>query len=250
MNKRKAYLKVHQGLGDHIVCIGLYKTLAMRFDKCVLPVQKKYFRCVSEMLSDVHNILVTTYEPRSTKMNFESWYFFLEAQEKIFNRIGYISINIGSFDTNFLTSNTIRFDAEFYRQADVPFENRWKFGKVCRNSKKEEELFNKLVTNSEPYIFLHQDKLRGYSLNPKYFPKGMKIVEPLPSLSKKFTATNYLKVIENSSAIHCIESSFCALIETFQLEIPKFAHRYARPEAKLSKQLQFTYRSNWQIINF
>jgi hypothetical protein len=55
-------------------------------------------------------------------------------------------------------------------------------------------------------------------------------------------------IIENSFEIHCIESSFSAFIEMLDLSIPKFAHRYARPEAKNDFCHEYTYKSAWQIV--
>ena len=68
-----------------------------------------------------------------------------------------------------------------------------------------------------------------------------------PIEKNKFSFFDYLKIIENASEIHCIESSFAALIESLEYSIPKYAHRYARPEAKNDFRHEFTYRSNWHV---
>jgi hypothetical protein len=77
-------------------------------------------------------------------------------------------------------------------------------------------------------------------------PPNLRIIKPDISL-KEFNFFDYTMIIENSKEIHCIESSFAALIESIPLRVPKFAHRYARPEATSDFRHEFTYRSSWGI---
>ena len=73
------------------------------------------------------------------------------------------------------------------------------------------------------------------------------IIEPLSNKSK-FTVFNYIKILESAEQIHCIESSFAALIESIEIKANLFAHRYARPEAKNDYKHEFTYKKDWQIL--
>ena len=244
MSDKKLLFKTHQGLGDHILCVGLYKTLAQNYSECLLPVRQPYRRAVANMLQEIENINVFSYDSKFTKTPWESWYFGLGAHERFLTKRGHDSLNLGSFDTNFLKDGITKFDHEFYKQAEVPFQSRWESGFIHRDSSKETELFDALAPHDEPYIFVHDDASRNFKINPKYFPPEVKIIRPSQKLMKRYSISDYLTLIENALEIHCIESSFCALIETYGTDVPKFAHRYARPEALGSTQLEFTYKSS------
>jgi hypothetical protein len=201
------------------------------------------------MLNDISNIEVISYDSNSKLESWENWYFFLESHEKFLMRLGYESLNLGSFSSNFLTSGDLKFDEEFYRQAGLPFESRWTAGRVSRNLKREQELFDYFRAGAEPYVFLHEDKNRDYRIDRGYLPKATRVIQPLTELMNRYCISDYLQIIEKADEIHCIESSFCALIETYMLDIPKFAHRYSRPEAQGSRQLEFTYKSKWIVLD-
>ena len=96
---------------------------------------------------------------------------------------------------------------------------------------------------------MHDDSTRGFKLRESSLPKNIRVVKPIPELASKYTIFDYLKVIENAKEIHCMESSFAAMIESFQIKVPKFAHRYARPEAKTNVVFEFTYKSQWTVLN-
>ena len=249
MLKRGIIIKSHQGLGDHVLCIGIYKQLAGKFSHCILPVRGQYLKSLQSMLRDVSNIEVLSYDTKSKQEPWENWYFYLESHEKFLSCLGYESLNLGSFNSDFLTGGELKFDEEFYRQAELPFDTRWSEGKVCRNLQKERELFDFLQAGSEPYVFLHEDKNRNYLIDRGYLPKDVRVIQPSEELMNRFCISDYMQIIEKATEIHCIESAFCALIETYMLEVPKFAHRYARPEAKGSKQLEFSYKSKWIVLN-
>jgi len=242
MNNTGAFITTHQGLGDHIVCSGIYREYALRYKHCVVPVIKKYYKEISNLLSDVKNIQIISYSPELL--------FAVQARGhgEILRRVGYKLINLGIYGDDYFSNMKTRFDVTFYNQAGLSIDSRWDAFKYFRNHDKEAELFLKFGCQDNKYIFVHDDLLRNYVIDRSKLPKGFKIVQPDLSLSKKFSFFDYLKIIENASEIHCIESSFCALIESLEIDVPKFAHRYARPEAKSSVFYEFTYRSDWTVL--
>jgi hypothetical protein len=124
----RIFIATHFGLGDHILCNGIYRYFAKKYELCVLPVKNNNLVAVKRILSDVSNIIITP---------------------------------------------------------------------------------NKLLKNSNFF--------------------------------------NYGYVLENAAEIHCIESSFAALIEILDIRVPKYVHRYARPEAANDFHHEFTYKSTWNI---
>jgi hypothetical protein len=161
-------------------------------------------------------------------------------------RKGFQVINLGVFGDNFYSEQVMRFDEKFYHQGNTPFDFRWSKFFFPRNRYFEQKLFDHLVGSTQDYVFLHEDRSRGYVINRELIPSKYRIIEP-SMLAPYGNFFNYYKILENASEIHCMESSFAALIESLNLKNPKFAHRYARPEAKSSYFQEFTYRSDWTI---
>lgn len=52
----------HQGLGDHILCSGIYREYAKKYDKCIIPVMPKYRLTLREFFKDTENIETTISE--------------------------------------------------------------------------------------------------------------------------------------------------------------------------------------------
>jgi hypothetical protein len=237
---RGVYILCHQGLGDHILCNGIYREYAQRYKKCVIPVVDKYYRVVKRMVSDVENIQVV-------RFNHQFWTFKMEAHANLLNSFGYDTLSLGVFGPEFFLDKSKRLDANFYHQAALPLNTRWESFGVKRDLIAEDKLFKLLIGNSKEYVFLHDDKKRKFIVDSELLPRDMLIVEPDEKLKNKFSFFDYLKIIENAKEIHCIESSFAALIESLEFNIPKYAHRYARPEAKNDFRHEFTYRSKWHV---
>lgn len=242
MNRQGIYILCHQGLGDHVLCNGIYREYAQRYKKCIIPVVDKYYLTVKRMLSDVKNIQIV-------RFNNQFWAFKMEAHANLLNLFGYDTLKLGIFGPDFFLDRTKRLDANFYHQAELSLNKRWDSFKIKRNFISEEKLFKYLIGNNKKYVFLHDDKKRKFIVDSGLLPKDVLIVEPDEKLKNKFSFFDYLKIIENASEIHCIESSFAALIESLEYSIPKYAHRYARPEAKNDFRHEFTYRSNWHVYN-
>jgi len=194
---------------------------------------------MNDMLYDVTNIELVSYPA-----NFERQ--LLNAHRENLSKLSVNILNLGYFGTGFMDYRRLRFDENFYDQAGVDFQERWSGFKYERNFRAEDELFMTLGCDREPYVFLHEDASRNFLVDRNFLPKNMKIVEPkFSDPNSRFF--NYQKVIENATEIHVIESSFCAYIESLNLGVKKFAHRYARPEASQDYCHEFTYRSDWMV---
>jgi hypothetical protein len=219
----------------------MYRTLAERRELVIIPMTVANENSVKQMLGDVQNIHLETY--RWSYQNLR-----MDAHAALLSKIGFDVIRLGYAGKNFFKDPTKRLDQNFYEQAGVDLSVRWDKFKVERNFEREKELFDILVPKCDKYIFLHDDPSRGFDIDLNRIPLGVQIVRPDPSKARGFTVFDYLSIIEKSWQIHCIESSFGALIESMQYDIPKFAHRYARPEAKSDPRQEFTYRSKWEIL--
>ena len=238
----RIFIMCHQGLGDHILCAGIYREYAKIYGLCVIPVTQKNYKTVCEMLKDVPNIKLIKYRS-------EIWNLRMLAHRSFLSKLGFKVLNLGTYGSKFFEDLSKKLDANYYDQAKLPLGIRWSSFYVERNLVREEELFNLLGCENEKYIFVHDDPSRGFILRQELIPSEYKIIKPDLKLIEKYSFFDYLKIIENASEIHCIESSFVALIESFEIQVPKFAHRYARPEAKNDPRHEFTYRSDWTIVS-
>ena len=245
----KVFISGHPGMGDHILCNGLYRSFAADSSRVIVSAVKTNYKQVRLMLNDLSNVCVLPYGSHSL---YPTW---VSAHAKYLGKFGFEWVGLGDFGEAFV-QNT-RFDESFYLQAKVDFDKRWSLFNHPRRNLYENELYRLLLGDRidankiEPYVFLHEDVERGYLVNRQFIKdKKLKIVSPLTKLNK-FSIFDYRKIIEGATEIHCIESSFAAYIESIQESVcvPKFAHRYARPEAKSNWKLEFTYRSTWSIID-
>lgn len=229
----------HQGLGDHILCNGLYRVFSARNKKVFITVISKYYAELSNMLSDCENVTLIRIP------NYKSWKTtrILQLLARI---IGISVVGLGSYGSEFFPKG-VRFDNNFYNQAGVNFKERWESFHVPRNHKKERELLDFLGCEKSKYIFLHEDISRNFIINRNLLPQDLRIVVPL-SPNCNFNLVDYRLVLEQAVEIHVIESSFAAFIESITTNNPLIAHRYARPHALHDFRHEFTYTKNWKVI--
>lgn len=237
---RKLFVFGHQGLGDHILCNGIYHELSKHDLKIFVFVKRRYQESVQRM---------TRNNPRIVVIPVPNWRFwsYLKVFCWLSELIKLKSVKLGTFGDNFLIQGT-RFDHNFYLQCGVNFDARWDKFEFQRNLENEVILQNHYDIGEDPYIFLHEDKARGYEIDRNLLPKGIRIIEPLME-NKGFQIFDYYQLLINAKEIHCIESSFAAFIESLQLrKVRLFAHRYARPNALYDFRYEYTYRLPWKIL--
>ena len=229
----------HQGLGDHILCNGLYRHFSQVRKQVIVTVKQNYVNEIRYMLRDCDNVKIFPLPMR------RSWTFTRLAQ-LISEPLPIEIVGLGSYGENFLPKR-VRFDQNFYDQAGIDFDFRWSKFEVPRNYEREDEIFRLLGCHSGPYIFLHEDKSREFVIDRKRIDSKFRVVEPLVGFSS-CSLFDYRKILEGASEIHLIESSFAAFAESIGLKQKLYAHRYARGHALHDFRHEFTYRSNWNVL--
>jgi hypothetical protein len=231
----------HLGLGDHILCNGIYRHFSKISEKVVIPVKKHNLYSLQMMLLDRKNVeFFVVNETNNMKKISESVNLIFGNTHKI--------VKLGYFGENFLTSDDINYDENFYLQAGVPFSNRWEDFEFSINQKNANEIY-KSNLKSEEYIFVHEDEIRKFKIAPKYVNSRKICIRPRQDLNAEYSIFDYYPMIKQAGEIHCIESSFAALIDSIETRGMLFCHRYARPETYEDKQLAFTYRKPWVILS-
>jgi hypothetical protein len=240
LNSRFLFLQHHLGLGDHLLCNGLYRHLAKQHGRIYVVAKTHNSEALKKMLCDVPNIKILSVE--SSRAD--------PVQKRlggVARRLNLPTLGIGFYGKDFfLPEEAIRFDEQFYRQAGVPFEERWASFQFCRDEKRERDLMGSFGFAPKEYIFIHEDTSRGFLIDRSRITSRLPVVEARKGPGVGFF--DYARIIENAAEVHCIESSFAALIEGMGLSMPKRAHRYARPEAFNDFRHEFTYKSDWEIL--
>lgn len=192
------YIYHKLGLGDHIICNGLVRQYALNYKKVYVLCKKKNLKQVDRMYMDNPNIVPIEARPSTLKLG-----------------NNYLVLRPNRFEGD-------SFDRQMYTLAGVDFNHKWESFYVQRNRTKENELAE-YFDGIGDFVFVHDDKVRDYVIKDDLVDK--RIIRP----SIRFGVFDYLKILENASEVHCIDSSFLNLIECSGIKTGDlFFHKYVR----------------------
>jgi hypothetical protein len=235
------FIHHHLGLGDHIICNGLVRTLLneSRVYSGVCVFAKEVHKSkVSRMFDDDDRISVISIPKDKDEIEFTNNYISSNFVTN-FIRCGFGGIY--NFYTMGITKN---FDEVFYLMAGIPHETKWTNFKIRRDYGEESRVYGKLNPNKEKYIFVHDDYSRGMVITPNN-PKNLKIIKN-DITESIFDMT---MVLEGASEIHCMESSMKCLIETVRTNCPLYLHTTIRPDGQGSNPyIVASSKKNWILI--
>lgn len=207
------YIYHHLGLGDHIICNGLVRTIIDPKENYTLFCKPQYYESVSFMYRDLKNLTVCAKDDKDV------WNFIIT------NNLLNDTIKIG-FEN--LVEGNKQFDKKFYEQLNIDFNKRWESFYILRDKDREMELFKKYDVKENNYVFIHEDKARNYVINRDYIiNRHLKLIEPNLILTSNIF--DYIYLLKNAKEIHCIDSSFRLIVDTLKLNTTLlFAHDYTR----------------------
>jgi hypothetical protein len=207
------YIYHHLGLGDHIICNGIVRHYREIYGEVTVFCKPNYLTNVKYMYRDDDNINVL---PIGNDLGTLQYINENNLQSDL--------IIVGFNNPEFKHAKT--FDEGFYKSVGLPFEYRFSKFKFERNLEKESEVYNELNPNNEPYIYVHDDKERGFEINRNKLNSNLKIIEN----NKRFLMFDMLKIIENATEVHSMQTGMKDLINSFNFNNPKFyLHWYVRP---------------------
>lgn len=209
MNHTWNLIHHHLGLGDHIICNGLVRTIIKRSRNVKLAVKEKNLKNVSRMFKDC-----------------DIKYFIADESE-----------DTGNLGWCFGGDKNINFDESFYKQANVNFAERWQSFYIERNYQKETLVCDYLNLPSR-FALIHNIASAG--------TVDINIDTDLPIIKMKKTPAedtmfDWMSVIEKATEIHCINSSFIHLVDSM---LPKAKLFYYDDRS----HLPFSKKLNWDII--
>jgi hypothetical protein len=192
------YIYHHLGLGDHIICNGLVRSLINENENYTMFVKPNYTESVKFMYRDLKNL------------------FFLESDD--YQARNFISTNnIKNEDVIYagfeMNPNSKEFDDNFYVMNNIPFKNRWDKFFVERDLDREKKIFNEYNVIESQYIFIHDDFSRGLHINEEYIKnKELPIVRPKEGLTNNIF--DYMYLIEHAYECHFMDSSFRLMFDS------------------------------------
>jgi len=240
---KKTFFVPHLGLGDHFTCNGMTREIYKETDLMVMPVKENNIKVVRRMFSDLINLHLI---PLNGSMDYSDTQHMEDAFSFInfFKSRGYEIKAVGAFNPSTFIRSEKKYDEVFYDQVNVSFEKRWSSFNYPRDFDLEMKMFNECFELKEnEYVFLHDDPNRGRVINRELLPSDKKIITP----HQKFwdaDILDYRYVLENAYEIHCVNSSFADLMDSFDLsKVNRLCiHEYARPDDPVN------YKHNFEII--
>ncbi len=218
---KSKFIYTHLGLGDAISCNGLVRKIIDPQQKYSLFCKHHNVPTVEFMYSDIPNltILPVSNDGEAVRICNEKY---MDKGEKTI-KIGFEKMN------QLLVSFNCKFDVAFYKQMNIPFEERWNSFYYNRSRlDKEINLFHRFQLKEEDeYVFIHHDPERKFRIDAKYFNTGYRIIQPIEGFTDN--VFDYVYIIEHAKEVHCIDSSFLLMIDSLKnFEVPCFYHAYAR----------------------
>jgi hypothetical protein len=220
----------HQGLGDSIICNGMVNELTQQFESTTIFCKKKYQASISNMYSFTPKIKILSVE------NDIEAFKIIEKTKNLFAKTLVIGFNF------LIPNSNLKFEEQFYLQANVKHIKKWESFYIGRNFQKENYLLNKAPNN---FIFVHDDSSRQMLISDKYL-KNKKVFKVDTSITNNIF--DYCACIEQASEIHVIDSCFMFLVDCLKYKNPKqklFVHRYSRFN---EDWLLPVLKKNWTII--
>jgi hypothetical protein len=217
----KLYIHHHLGLGDYFVCNSIVRLLYKK--KCfsiTLAVKYKNFFTVKSLYQDID----INYHIVGNDADCESNYKFFDK----YLRLGFENCNINSWESS------------FYDQVGLNYSVRYAETYIPKNLDSQIKLFNDVILEKK-YAFCNTKCSEGII--------DLNINTKLPKIfleEKTENILDWVKIIENASEIHTIDSSIFQLIKNLKLKSNKFFYDirdmgFARTN--------FTFEdNNWNLI--
>lgn len=211
----------HLGLGDHFICNGLVNLISENFSRVFLICKEGNFETVSCLYKDNPKVEVVSIkkEPQDVEL---------------LARLNELKvIKIGFFDFSNKT-----FDKSFYSQFGVSFEQRYTNFKLPKTIENSNTVYDKLISQT-PYCLIHR------VCSQEIF--DLEVNTELPKIFIEPGVTNnlldFIKVIQNASEIHCVDSSVYHLIDSIEVPGKLYFH-----DVRSSSDNKITVSDKWEKI--
>jgi len=227
----------HLGLGDHLDCNGMVRYILKNtnYDKIHVFSKSNYYDMIEYMYRDNPNIYVAQID-KNLNEDQQVFQYVKESGIEDFLRVGFENYPFGQEHLH--DKNCWEF---FYDQVKIPYSARTDYFYFERDNEQEVRLSKKLNPENKPYIFVHDDKSRGYEVDRKHFLDSKLLVVENDITENIFYFT---KILEEATEIHCMESSFKSLIDLYAGTNKIFYHDFR------NQPLGNYTNKKWSVIKY
>ena len=234
---KELYIHHHLGLGDHFDCNGMVRWILekQQWDKLYVFAKSNYFSMIEYMYRDTDDIEVVMVDKNNEYEDVKR----ICSENKADTLVVGHQFYPGKQAELLYNKNCWEL---FYDQLRIPYDVRYNYFYFKRDEQEEERVFKKLNPDSEPYIFIHEDASRGFTLNRDHFlDPNLKVIEN--DVSENIF--HFIKIIENAQEVHCMESSFKTLIDFYCKQPNLFYH-----DMRDNQPLGGNSSKNWKVISY
>jgi len=233
---KNLYIHHHLGLGDHLDCNGMVRYIQQKQGRKVSVFSKSnYYPMIEYMYRDTDNIEVIQISKDDE---------YGDVRKVVAEDDGELLV-VGH---QFYPGKRAELEQDkncwefFYEQIQIPYEVRYSHFHVQRDEKEEQRVFDKLNPHNEPFIFIHEDAARGFTLDRKHF-----LDDTLKTVENDVTENifHFTKILEEAQEIHCMESSFKTLIDFYCKQDNIFYH-----DIRESQPLGQHSSPKWSVITY
>ena len=226
----------HLGLGDHLDCNGMVRFFLDQggYDTVFVFSKIRYFDMIKYMYRDEDRIKVIKIDEKKDEL--VQVRNFVKATKPEFSlRVGFENYPTGQEEL--LDKNCWEL---FYEQMLVPYNVRVDCFGFDRDLKEEKRVLKKLNPEGKPFIFLHEDVFRGFTIDRSKIDSDLVIIEN----DVTENIFHFIKILEEAEEIHCMESSFKSLIDIYAKTDKIFYHDFRnQPLGKHTNK-------EWNIVSY
>jgi hypothetical protein len=227
------YLCHHFGLGDHIVCFSIVKHYTQKTDSVFVFAKRSNILSAKFLYLELPSVTVIPAEHD------------VEASEYC------TANNVNCFKIGFnllpqYQSQGLTWPEAFYKQCDIPYFKRWEDFSIKRNPECEEKMFRFKNPINEKYALIHSFSSNGENgIDYSQVNPSLKQVEVTKEKIGSQSIFDYIKLILEADEIHCIDSAFIHLVDSFKLNNKLFYHKNYKYRGNTS---EYPLQNDWTII--
>lgn len=244
----------HMGTGDQIILNGMIRYLALFHESVLLVANRKQALTIEFMYRDIADKVKFLYVDRDEDIS-PVYGADLGIMNSYSNK-GYIILPLGNHrcDIKWLEGET-DFAEAFYKQANVPYEVRWRYFFVARDEEREERMYRAGISamKTANYAFIHDDPTRQMTIRRDHDSISSELVlyhpnssDTNPICGQPDVIFDYCKLIENAEELHMMDSSFAIMADCVcNLGTKK---RVLHAYAKGGEEYRKLYKTEWKFV--
>ena len=217
--REKIYVHHHLGLGDHIVCNAIVRSLHKKHGPVLLAVKKQNYSSVKQLYRDIDVSL--------HQVNCD------EDCHAMYQK--YPSVIVGFEDLR--RRNTVEWEEAFYAQMGMDYSERFTGFHIDRDHDREKALEEE-INLPEEFAFCNTSTSRG-CLEIEIDTRMEKIFLE----EKTDNIFDWMGVIEKASEIHTVDSSIFQLIKQLNLKSNKYFYDVRNLHFSIPKS------QSWKILH-